>query len=253
MPTRLAANPTPCPSCRAPMQPYAVAGHLGVNLELDLCHACHGIWFDGNENLRMSPQGVMDLFRHLHEHRDDAHAPLAQRLGCPRCRRALAQGVDMVKRGRYFTHRCPERHGRFSTFSSFMIEKGFVRQLTPPEIEDLAQRVQVIHCTSCGAPVDLRKEHACSYCRSALSLLDPQAVEKALSGLHRQAQRIEEGPRPTDLADALVSIERDRERQRRQEQQERWSGQQPGIGGTGFGMDDLWSAGLELVWNVLKR
>ena len=190
------------------MAAYRVAGHNGVEIELDLCHACHGIWFDGNENLRMSPQGVIDLFGDLHQHRDDPHAPLAQTMHCPRCRRTLVQGVDVVKSGRYFTHRCPERHGRFTTFSSFMIEKGFVRQLTRPEIDDLAERVKVIECTSCGAPVDLRKEHACSYCRAALSLLDPQAVEKALSNLGRKQERAEEGPRATDLADALVSIER---------------------------------------------
>ena len=230
------------------MAAYRVAGHNGVEIELDLCHACHGIWFDGNENLRMSPQGVIDLFGDLHQHRDDPHAPLAQTMHCPRCRRTLVQGVDVVKSGRYFTHRCPERHGRFTTFSSFMIEKGFVRQLTRPEIENLAERVKVIECTSCGAPVDLRKEHACSYCRAALSLLDPQAVEKALSNLGRKQERAEEGPRATDLADALVSIERDRARQQREEQKERWQ-----QGSAAPASTDLWAAGLELVWRVLMR
>ena len=230
------------------MAAYRVAGHNGVEIELDLCHACHGIWFDGNENLRMSPQGVIDLFGDLHQHRDDPHTPLAQTMHCPRCRRTLAQGVDVVKSGRYFTHRCPERHGRFTTFSSFMIEKGFVRQLTRPEIDDLAERVKVIECTSCGAPVDLRKEHACLYCRAALSLLDPQAVEKALSNLGRKQERAEEGPRATNLADALVSIERDRARQQREEQKERWQ-----QGSAAPASTDLWAAGLELVWRVLMR
>ena len=168
------------------MAPYRVAGHNGAAIELDLCHACHGIWFDGNENLRMSPQGVIDLFGDLHQHRDDPHTPLAQTMHCPRCRRTLAEGVDVVKSGRYFTHRCPERHGRFTTFSSFMIEKGFVRQLTRPEIED--------------------------------------------------------------LADALVSIERDRARQQREEQKERWQ-----QGSAAPASTDLWAAGLELVWRVLMR
>lgn len=233
------------------MQPYAVDSHVGTPIELDLCHACHGIWFDGNENLRMSPQGVVELFRDLHEHRNDPHAPLAQRMNCPRCRRTLAEGVDVVKSGRYFTHRCPDKHGRFTTFSSFMIEKGFVRQLTAPEISDLAERVKVIHCTGCGAPVDLRQHHACPYCRAALSLLDPTAVARALNSYHQKAERIDEGPRSTDLADALVTIERDRERAKREEQKERWSGNQPDP--TVEVASDLWSAGLELVWRVLSR
>ena len=229
------------------MQPYAVASNSGVPLELDLCHACHGIWFDGNENLRMSPQGVIDLFGDLHAHRDDPHAPLAKSMGCPRCRRALVEGVDVVKSGRYFTQRCPERHGRFTTFSSFMIEKGFVRQLTKPEIDDLAERVKVIQCTSCGAPVDRRKEHASPNCRAALALLDPEAVAKALSNLGSKANRTEQSPRSTDVADALVTIERDRARQQREEQRERWQQDRS------FGSGDLWAAGLELVWRVLSR
>ena len=157
----------------------------------------------------------------------------------------------MVKHGRYFTWRCPQRHGRFSTFSSFMIEKGFVRQLTKPEIADLAERLKVIHCNSCGAPVDLREHSACPYCRAAFSLLDPKAVEQALANYGQKAQRSTEGPQPADLADALVTIERDRERARREEQQDRWR-----QGGTGIGdttVDALWVAGLELVWNVLRR
>ena len=90
---------------------------------------------------------------------------------------ALAQG------GRYVTYRCPRGHGRFSAFSSFMVEKGFVRQLTKPEIDDIAQRVAIITCTGCGAPVDIRKDHACPHCRSAFSLIDPQAVARALEGM----------------------------------------------------------------------
>ena len=227
------------------MQSQAVAAHHGGTVELDLCHACHGIWFDGNENLRMAPQGVIDLFHQLHAHRDDPHTPLASTLHCPRCRRGLAEGSDVVRSGRYLTWRCPQRHGRFSTFSSFMIEKGFVRQLTAPEIADLAERVRVIHCGSCGAPVDLRQDRACPYCRAAFSLLDPQAVEKALAGYQQRAQRRDEGPRPVDLADALIALERDRERARREEMKER---------GTPLGHDsvDLWAAGLDLVWGVLQ-
>jgi hypothetical protein len=35
-----------------------------------------------------------------------------------------------------------------------MVEKGFARHLTRPEIEDGAQRVGIIRCASCGAPSD---------------------------------------------------------------------------------------------------
>lgn len=245
----LAANPTACPSCGAPMQIQTVADHHGATLEADLCHACHGLWFDGRENLRMAPASVIDLFRQLHAHRDDPQAPLARTMNCPRCQRGLTEGSDVVRSGRYITWRCPQRHGRFSTFSSFMVEKGFVRQLTRPEIDDLAERVRVIHCGSCGAPVDLRSDAACPYCRAAFSLLDPQAVERALAGYQRQGERADPNPAPADLADALVAIERDRERARREQQKQRWAS----ADAAGVSVDDLWVAGVELVWNALRR
>ena len=73
-------------------------------------------------------------------------------------------------------------------------------------------------------------------------------MAQALAGYGAKAQRIEEGPRPVDLADALVAIERDRERAKREEQKERWKSD-----ASTTTVDDLWSAGVELVWNVLRR
>lgn len=236
-----------CPSCRATMEKHQFAGHGGAAVMLDLCHGCRGLWFDNGESLRLAPEGIIELFRDLNAHKGDAQTPLARRLACPRCRRDLAEGVDVVRSGRYITYRCTQRHGRFATFSSFMIEKGFVRQLSPAEVTDLAERVRIIHCGSCGASIDLRQHDACPYCHSALSLLDPKAVASALVDYQQRAQRAAEGPRAPDLADALIRLERDRERARREEQQERWQGMRGGP------VDDLWVAGVEQVWNWLSK
>ena len=62
---------TLCPSCRAPMAQVRLANHHGGPLLLDLCHACHGIWFDEGENRQLAPQSVVELFKLLHEHRDE--------------------------------------------------------------------------------------------------------------------------------------------------------------------------------------
>ena len=228
------------------MEAHRFATRIGSHVELDICFSCQGLWFDPRENTQLAPDAVLDLFKLLHAHRDDAHHPLADPLRCPRCRQGLAHGFDLVRSGRYVTYRCPQAHGRFATFSSFMVEKGFVRQLTKPEIEDLARRVDAIFCTGCGAPVDIRRDHACPHCRAAFSLLDPQAVEKALQR-HSQAARPGTGaqPRATDLADALVAIERGRAQARREEQKERYERMEL----TG----DLWAAGIELVWRALLR
>ena len=67
-----------CPSCRAPMSRRAVASNLGLTITLDVCHACRGLWFDHGESLRLAPQGVVELFRELHMHKDDAQTPLAR-------------------------------------------------------------------------------------------------------------------------------------------------------------------------------
>ena len=229
------------------MDTHTLASVTGGTVELDLCYLCRGIWFDPQENLKLSPAAVVDLFRLLHDHRNDNVSPLGHKLACPRCKRALAQGFDVVKSGRYITYRCTQRHGRFSTFASFMIEKGFVRQLTAHEIDDMAQRTAVIYCTSCGAPVDLRKDHACPHCRSALSLLDPRAVERALQGYASAASQAG-GIKIPELADALVMVERDRLQAQREAKAKHHSFTLTETSSKG----DLWAAGLSLVWAVLN-
>jgi Zn-finger nucleic acid-binding protein len=217
----------------------------GSQVELDLCYACQGMWLDPQENLKLSPAAVAQLFKLLHAHRDVTRLPLANTTSCPHCKSALTHGFDVVRTGRYITYRCPNRHGRFSAFSSFMIEKGFVRLLTKAEIDTMALRVGVIHCTGCGAPVDLRKDHACPHCRSAFSLLDPGAVEKALQGYAKAAHGAT-GSRAPDLADALVALERDRQRTLREA-----SSQQGGLLYKNVPDVDLWALGIDLVRKIL--
>lgn len=221
------------------MQSVALDSINGGTVELDICYACQGIWFDPQENLKLSPAAVVDLFRLLHTHREAPHNPLAQKMVCPHCNHTLVSGFDVVKTGRYITYRCPQRHGRFSTFSSFMIEKGFVRQLTPAEIDDMAQRVAIIRCSSCGASVDLRTDHACPHCHSAFSLLDPQAVEHALQGYARASQQVTTpATQASHLADILMMQERDRQQALREQQST------PSI--------DLFDVGLALVKKMLN-
>lgn len=220
------------------MEAHRFTSNQGHTLELDICFACQGLWFDRHENLKLSPASVVELFRLLHEHRTDQHQPLAESMACPRCNTSLTKGFDVVRSGRYMIYRCGRQHGRFSSFSSFMIEKGFVRQLTRPEIADIASKVGVINCSNCGAPVDLRREDACSHCRSALSLLDPAAVEKALQSYARPAP-----PVPTTaVADAMVAMARERSRA---ERMDAWPSDAR-LTGAGLAVD-LFAVGLSLV------
>jgi len=227
------------------MEAHRFTSNQGHTLELDICFACQGLWFDRHENLKLSPQSVVELFRLLHEHRTDQHQPLAESMACPRCNTSLAKGFDVVRSGRYMVYRCAQQHGRFSAFSSFMVEKGFVRHLTRAEVDDLARRVDAIYCTGCGAPVDIRKDHACPHCRAAFSLIDPEAVKKALEGYRVAAAPAATSSAP-DLADALVMLERDRNRAQREQQRKRFSGEaEDSITG------DLFAAGVAAVVGML--
>ena len=222
------------------MEVHELPAQYDKRVEIDFCFGCQGIWFDSTENLKLAPEAVATMFKEMHRHSEEPHLPLAGRLSCPQCRGALVQGFDIVRSGRYITHRCGMQHGRFSSFSSFMIEKGFVRQLTKPEIADIASKIGVISCSNCGAPVDLREEDACSHCRSALSLLDPAAVEKALQHYARPSAR--QAAPTAAVADALVAMARQRSRH---EPLDSWT-VHPSSTGAGLAVD-LLAVGLNLV------
>ena len=234
------------------MAVHRFASNLGAVLELDICFACQGLWFDRQENLKLAPASVVELFRLLHEHRAGPHQPLGSSMACPRCVQPLEKGFDLVRSGRYMTYRCTRQHGRFSTFSSFMVEKGFVRHMTRPEIDDLAQRVGAIYCTSCGAPVDIRKDHACPYCRAAFSLIDPQAVVRAMEGYAAASAKAPVAPAsPVDIGDALVALERDRARAERERQKRAFTTASSDASDNSF-TGDLLAAGVALVWALMK-
>ncbi len=185
-------------------------------VELDLCFACQGIWIDKSESPQLAPAAVIELFKLIHEHRADQSLALASLLHCLRCDELLIDSRDRVKAGVFSYLRCPQQHGRFITFAHFMIEKGFVRQLSGVEIEQLRQRIGVIRCSGCGAPVDIRIDSACSHCRAPIAILDPKAVETALAGYRQGALRPASAPIPHALADAILYSERERSRRQRE-------------------------------------
>ena len=209
--------------------------HLGA-VALDLCFPCQGFWFDRFESVQITPGGIIDLFKLIHVHRDDPRRPQPGILRCPRCNGRLMPAFDVARSGRFTYHRCPRDHGRFTVFAQFMIEKGFVRQLAPAEITALAARIGTIHCTGCGAPVDIRREAACSHCASPISILDPDAVDKALADF--QKKEFKQMRRdPEALADAILTIERQR--------------QQQSIPETGVLLGDLFRSGIGIVQDLL--
>lgn len=198
--------PARCPACGNPMHVEHYERVTGGDIALDICYGCCAIWFDHMESVQLAPGGVIELFKQIHEHRSDARHALPARLPCPRCREPLKLTNDVVKTGRVVYHRCEKNHGRLTTFLHFLREKRFVRDLTANEIAAIQAQVAEVRCSGCGAPVDIKTQTACSYCRAPLSVLDAKAVEKALkeySGEHRR--RNDPAQIAIALQEALVS------------------------------------------------
>lgn len=221
---------------------------LQGEVEIDLCFSCQAIWFDDMESVQITPGGIVDLFKLIHEHGDDQRQPLRAPLTCPRCQEKLLHGLDVAKHGGKFNyHRCLQKHGRFTTFAQFMIEKGFVRQLSPAEIEELAAKVGIVRCSGCGAPIDIRQDHACRHCAAPISILDPKAVEQALS----RFQQAEDKRTTRDvelLGDAIVMREREKSRQQRQRQL-----QGGNVSEELADIGDLLISGVDLIRSLLRR
>jgi len=175
-------------------------------LVVDICWDCHAIWFDQFESTALAPKSVIELFRRIHEHRDRPARPLADAMACPACAARLVFTQDLQKSNRINYHRCPNGHGRLTTFLQFLREKQFVRTLSATEIERLRASVRQVRCSGCGAPVDLEREPACGYCRSPVSILDPEAVERALAGLSDADRRSAAPPTPERMSEAFDAL-----------------------------------------------
>jgi TFIIB-like protein len=171
-----------CPSCRQAMQRRAFAGRMGA-VTLDLCPACQSIWFDAYESAQLTPGAVLEIFDLIRRAQSQAPRPLAEKCACPACRKALVLTHDIERTNHITYYRCPDAHGRFTTFAQFLLEKNFVRALSPAEIYRLRAVVTRVRCTSCGAPIDLAHDAVCGYCRAPIAILDADALQGTVAQL----------------------------------------------------------------------
>jgi Zn-finger nucleic acid-binding protein len=180
MPAINTRSPIHCPSCRQEMQAQDLERHDQGVVQVDLCFACAGLWLDHLVSVQLAPAAVIELFKQIYAHRDDARQSMASQLSCPRCNDALVLSFDLSKAGRFSYFMCHRCDGRFTPFFQFLREKQFVRSPTAAELQKIRSEVRQITCAECGAPIDLQHESQCKYCHAPVSFLDPAAVEKAL-------------------------------------------------------------------------
>lgn len=159
-------------------------GVLGQSVEIDLCASCRAFWFDPFETLHLTPQSTLRLFAVIADQSkgtDAAAFPSAST--CPRCRQRLILTHDRQRTTAFQYWRCDAGHGRFTSFIDFLREKDFVRPLSPQQLKELRENVQQIHCSSCGAPIDLTRDSACPHCAAPLSMLDIKRMRAMADGI----------------------------------------------------------------------
>ena len=195
-----------CPNCRGAMQPQELERHDVGSVRVDLCFVCAGIWFDHLASIQLAPVAVIQLFKEIYAHREDARRPRADRLQCPRCEEALVQSFDLSKAGRFSYFRCLVGDGRFTPFFQFMREKQFVRTLSPAELQRVRSQVRQITCSECGAPIDLEHSSECKYCHAPVSFLDADAVQKGIELWSAAENRRHLAPTPEAVGNALLAL-----------------------------------------------
>ena len=170
------------------MTALTLDGHLGATVDLDVCPACQVIWFDHLESLRLSPRGTLRLFQVIGERSQVSPSPLKQPMKCPRCDLRLLLTQDRQRNTPFRYWRCGREHGRLTTFFDFLREKDFIRPISPQQLAELRTHIQTIHCSNCGAPVDLAGASACAHCGTPISMLDLKQIEQMATHL-READK----------------------------------------------------------------
>jgi Zn-finger nucleic acid-binding protein/predicted transcriptional regulator len=211
-----------CPGCGTAMRRQGFARKPVGAVDLDLCLDCQAIWFDAFESAQLTPASVIELFRLIDAQRDRSPHPLATIMRCVACRGRLVLTHDIERTNRIVYYRCPEGHGRFTTFLQFLREKNFVRSLTPVEIERLKATVAQVRCSGCGAPVDIARDADCPYCHAPISILDADAVRRTLDELGEQERRSHQVD-PAAAIDAVLEGRRVERRLAAAENGMRWN------------------------------
>jgi Zn-finger nucleic acid-binding protein len=160
-----------CPGCQQEMSQYTVGAALGTAITVDLCRNCRAFWFDPYEDLKLTSQSTLRLFQIISESRS-ATAAFPAAPVCPDCQSRLLLTHDRQRNTAFVYWRCDSGHGRFMPFAEFLREKDFIREPSPQQMAELRRSIQMIRCSSCGAPIDLMHASACGHCGAAVSILD---------------------------------------------------------------------------------
>ena len=162
------------------MRTLRLAAHYGREMEVDDCPACRLIWFDTNESVALSREGLLQIFVSIREAANAATHPMTHRLNCPRCTTALQPTHNLTRYGKTIHLRCPAGHGHAVTHSRFLAEKGLLRPITESDLATPRAELISVACVNCGAALDAIKDCRCPFCQSPVVVLD---ISRALQAL----------------------------------------------------------------------
>lgn len=165
--------------------------HGGRRVLVDHCAACRVVWFDTLESVQLAGLGWVELLREMSrdeaQPRSDApppHAPTNESTrACPVCEAPLKTVHNQTRWGRFPMQECPAGHGHLQGDAGLLAERGLVRPLLPPERGALKASQRVLHCLSCGGPVEgaaLDTGEACPWCATPLLVVDLPRLGHAL-------------------------------------------------------------------------
>jgi hypothetical protein len=204
-----------CPACSGVMERLDVKAAHGTTVEIDLCWSCRAVWFEPFENIRMTRESTLELFRRMGDHPAGESPSAAPAIcHCPSCGKRLLRTHDRQRNTRFEYERCPAGHGRFTRFVEFLKEKDFVRPPSPEQLAELKQNVRKIHCSGCGAPLDLTKTSACNHCGAPLSILDIRKLSELAHGRLENAPARSASDEAAKRADAMIAAYAAQERSR---------------------------------------
>lgn len=168
-----------CGNCGAAFQALRLSGHYGQAVELDLCPACHLVWFDSIESARLGGPALLELIGAMAAAQSLAHEPLKPALACARCRGPVHEVHNRTRFGQSRQLECRARHGAYQSFAQFLAERGLTRPMTATDRQRAHQRTGGLGCLNCGgtiAPTDT----ACTWCGSVPALVDVARLARAL-------------------------------------------------------------------------
>ena len=87
--------------------------------------------------LQLTPGATLTLFRAIGEHVRKPEPHDHELVKCPKCKGRLRRTQDLQRNTRFTYFRCPNDHGRLTTFFEFLKEKDFIRPLSPQQIVTL--------------------------------------------------------------------------------------------------------------------